>query len=161
MKTMLKIFLLSGLIVITAFGCKKDKTIKPQYNSNITLYNKPLDVIKANILGKWQLIYYDFSWIPNSKHYYQDHYTEFTSNGNRRIDMVKDSVIMDAAITWLKANDGQATGVPYGTTTFVMSYHNKYGTPFDYVVDSIFNDTLILHFNAADGFSDYYVRINQ
>ena len=54
--TRLKFLLLIGFIGISVFSCQKE-IIKPQHNANITLYNKPLNVIRANIQGKWKLEY--------------------------------------------------------------------------------------------------------
>ena len=154
MKTIMKILLLSGLIAITTYSCRKEKTvITPQYNSNITLYNKPLNVIRANIMWKWKLEY-EKGGICGTCIYrnFQNFIWEFTSD-NKLIQTYNDTLFMDSDIDWslIKYSD---------VSIYVANVHDLDGVPWDYKVKGIYNDTLILSDYTSDPISYYFTRLN-
>ena len=153
MKTVLKILLLSGLIGIIAFSCRKDTIIKPQYNANITLYNKPLDVIRANILGKWKLEYEKGGICSTCiNDHFKNYIWEFTSD-NKIIQTYNDTLLADSKISWLKGKD------VYGRLTYLMNFYQGI-VPIDLIVNYIHDDTLVFSDNAADAVSYYLLRLN-
>ncbi len=151
MKTILKILFLSGLIGITAFSCRKEE-IKPQHNSNITLYNKPLAVIRANIQGKWKLRYGKGGISANTVQYFHNILWEFTSD-NKIIQTYNDTIESDSYIYWLREKDA------HGRLTYLMKYYQGV-VPITLIVNGIYNDTLVFSDNAADAVSYHLTRSN-
>ncbi len=147
---MLKIFFICGLIVITSFGCKKDKTIKPQYNTNIILYNKPLNVIRANIMWKWKL-QYEKGGICSTciNNHFKNYIWEFTSD-NKIIQTYNDTLLVDSDIHWSKVK------YMYGTT-YLMSYYQGI-VPLNLIVKGIINDTLVFSDYGSDAVSYHLTR---
>lgn len=119
------------------------------------MYNQPLDVIKQNINGKWNLIYTRGGICGSCifPQYFQS--TEFT--GDRVRTYYKDTLRIDTTILWRK-DIGVFTN---GDSTFVMNYYDRYGYPNSYVVERIQNDTLILHdYAAGDVVFYHFAKIN-
>ena len=152
MKTILKILFLSGIIGITAFSCRKEK-IKPQQKANITLYDKPLAVIRANIMGKWKLQYEKGGFCGTCIYRnFQNFIWEFTSD-NKFIQTYNDTLFVDSDIVWprIKYFDG---------FTYLMSFHDLDGVPWNYIVKGIYNDTLVFSDYSSDPVSYYLTRSN-
>lgn len=142
------LFLLAFITVIFSFQCKKE--IGPL---NITLYDKPLFIIQSFIIGKWKLEYVQ-GGIAVMKYPARNN-TYMTLKPNH-ITIRNDSlgIVADTTIIWEKGMSIQ------GSPTFFLSYH-RYGTytyP-KYVVEQIFNDTLVLSDNSYDGFGYFYSRV--
>ncbi len=79
----------------------------------------------------------------------------FTSN-NRIIESIRDSVIIDTSIIWMR-DKGFFIGP--NDSTYLMTFFDKDGVPLDYDVDGIFNDTLVIHDNAYDGYYYHFVKV--
>ena len=132
-------------------NCKKRKE-QPIDKSNIVLYNKPLSVIKECLKGKWELIYGKGGFSANTIQFYHDNFWEFNNDNVKIVD--SGSIITDTTIHWIY-NEGTYT---YGDYTYIMSFHDRVGYIYDYVVDSILNDTLILHEDASDAVFYHFIK---
>lgn len=122
-------------------------------SSNITLYNKPLSVIQSCIRGKWKCLYRKGGFSANVVQYYNDYYWTFTTD-NKVIQLSKGDTVTNATIKWVW-DMGTYTN---GNSTFILSFYDKLGYPFDYVVDRILNDTLILHDNSSDAVFYHFIK---
>lgn len=155
MKKVLLVFCNALLLVMFfCFGqCKKKYT-----PLTITLYNKPLGTIQNYIQGKWKCHYGKGGIAANYVQYYNDFYWTFSAN-NRIQQLYNGSIVTDTTINWVWTwNSG--TWLNYGDSTFIMNFYDKLGYPFDYVVDRISNDTLILHDDAADAVFYHLTKSN-
>jgi hypothetical protein len=142
------------IICVSCFtDCKKDNDAV-----NVTLYNKPLPVIQSYIHGKWELLYGKGGFAANTVQYYQNTFWTFTpDNKIIRFNMYKDGTTdTDTTILWIH-DLGSYTN---GDSTFIMNFYDKYGYPNDFVVDQIFNDTLILHESASDAVFYHFTKSN-
>jgi len=148
MKTILKILFLSGLIGITAFSCRKEK-IKPQHNSNITLYDKPLAVIQANIMGKWKLQYEKGGICASCVNdNFNNIVWEFTDD-NKIKQSYNDTLVNETIIIWTREKD------IFTDLTFIMNFYDN-----SFIVCGIHNDTLVLSDNSYDPVSYHFTRSN-
>ena len=143
----LKILFLSTLLIFTVLGCYKKEIIIPQYNSNIVLYDKPLDVIRVNIMWKWKLEYGEGGFCgtciyPAKKNIIW----EFTQD-NKIIQTYNDTLITNSDIVWAKEK-----------YTYVMTFYYLNGMPWNYMVKGIYNDTLIISDYGPDAISYYLTR---
>lgn len=129
-------------------SCKKSHT-----PINITLYDKPLSVIQQNIQGKWKLIY-GKGGIATVTQYYHDNFWEF--NDDRIKIASSGSIVADTTINW-DYNIGTYTN---GDSTFLLNFYDKVNVPWVYVVERIYNDTLILHDNSSDAFFYHFIKSN-
>lgn len=150
MRNFLKAVYLFPLIILFCFAqCKKGR--KPL---NMTLYDKPLSVIRANIREKWQLRYGKGGIASNNVQQYNNCYFEF--NVDDKIKIITDNIVFtDTLITWIN-EPGIYTN---GTSTFTMNFNDKQGYPNVYIVDKIVNDTLVLHDYAVDAVYYYFTKI--
>ena len=139
------------LFLFILFACRKNDSIDP---SNIILYNKPLTIIQHCIHGKWKLAYAKGGICSTCKYYCDSCFVEFTSS-NKII--CNSYVTTDGATTihWIR-DIGTYTNNEY---TYLMSFSDKQGVPWVYVIDRIYNDTLIYHDNSGDAMFYYYVRL--
>lgn len=133
--------------------CKKEHN--NHIVTNIILYNKPLDTIQFYIQGKWECHYGKGGIAANNIQYYHNYYWSFGSN-NRLIQSYNGATTTDTAINWIKEL-GTYTN---GDSTFIMSFHDKQNVPWVYVVDGIYNDTLILHNNYSDAIFYHFTKSN-
>ncbi len=147
MKTILKILLLGGLIGITVFSCRKEKII-PRHNTNITLYDKPIDVILANIMGKWDLRYGKGGIAANTVQYFHNYIWEFTSD-NKIIQTYNDTIECNSYIQWRR--EKYMNGFTYLMSVCGWNYT---------IVNGIYNDTLVLSGYGPDAMSYYFTRSN-
>lgn len=152
MKNFIHVFyVIATTLTLLCFAqCKKDH--KPL---NITLYDKPLPVIQANIRGNWKLQYGKGGICGTCLHTYNNVYNEFINNNRIKIT-ANNIVYTDTSITWIK-EPGTYTN---GTSTFTMNFTDKRGYPYVRVVDKIVNDTLILHDNSSDAIFLYFTKNN-
>ena len=61
---------------------------------------------------------------------------------------------VDTTIMWEK-NLGTYT---HGDSTFILKYYDKNGYPNVYVVDQIYNDTLIYHDYSSDAIFYHFIK---
>lgn len=133
-------------------SCKKDKPQK--LYSNITLYDKPLPVIRAHIQGKWKLSYARGGIMSNNVQYFDDIFWEFGNNSNTIKQFYNDSITLYTIIYWYK-DIGTYTN---GDKTLIMKFYGQYEYPNVYVVERIVNDTLIIHDNSFDAVFYHFIR---
>ncbi len=134
-------------------NCKKENT--PQKATlNIILYDTSLSVIQQYIQGKWELIYGKGGIAANTIQYYHDNFWEFNNDRIKIID--SGNTVADTTIRWI-FDRGAFTN---GDSTYVMNFHDKLGYVYDYVVDQIYNDTLILHEQASDAVFYHFIKLN-
>ncbi len=154
MKPILFVFKLCFFLIISlcVISCKKNNTI-PVDRLNIVLYDKPLSVIRQYIQGKWQLIY-GKGGIATTTQYYYNNFWEFNDDSLRILG--DNNVRVDTAIHWIY-NLGTFTN---GDSTYIMNFRDKLGYIYDYVVDQIYNDTLILHEDASDAYFYHFIKSN-
>jgi hypothetical protein len=137
------------LLAILLPHCKKSTP-----GLNITLYDKPLSVIESYINGKWNLRYLQ-GGLALQTIQQSDYFWEFR-NGNRIKVNVYDVTITDTVINWVR----DAGLLINGDSTYLLELPDNRTLPGVYVVDGIFNDTLVLHDNAVDGFYYHFTRSN-
>lgn len=143
---------LSFLILFCFEQCKKEPV---GHNSlSITLYDKPLDTIKFYIQGKWKCQYGKGGIAANMIQYYNNYYWSFSLNKVQK--SYNGTIVSDTVIHWVKEK-GTYTN---GDSTFVMSFYDKQNVPWNYVVERIFNDTLILHDNSSDAIFYHFTKSN-
>ncbi len=127
------------LIVLFCFAqCKKNKAplIK---ESTMQLYDKPLSTIQSYIQGKWLLRYQSggicascVSWRTDTVIY------QFTKS-NSIVITWDGKLFADASINWIRAKD------TFSNLTFVMSFSGPGGVPYNYGIERLYNDTLIIY----------------
>lgn len=145
-----KIFLLIIFSFCLLLQCHKEQ-IKP--SSNIILYNQPLNVIRVNINGSWQLVYTKGGYCavcPAVKH--ENIFFEFNYNDRiilRDINLIN-PIIADTTIDWIYMKDN------FGDYTYILHFFTTDSLPVDYVVDRIKNDTLLLLDDTFD-YQTYYL----
>lgn len=137
-------------------SCSKDSTelSKADTKLSIVLYNKPLDTITSYVNGKWQLRYYSGGWLSGYI-VQRDRYEElWTFSNGKIIQSLHNRIVVDATISWYRTKD------VFGDSTYLLNFDDSNGPGNTYVVDRIFNDTLILFDNATDPFKYRFTRIN-
>ena len=150
--TILKISFIFLFLSLIGAGCEKEHE-NEQQNVNITLYDKPLDVIQHYINGNWKL-QYQIGGIAGSK--YVDKYNSYINLTPDHIIMENDlyGAVIDTTIVWkrilLEAN----------VYTYLMGYpHPGSQYPTYFIIGQIKNDTLIItDYNVSDGFTYYYSK---
>ena len=142
------LFLISMLVF-----CKKntvDIPIMPVYNSNISLWDKPLDTVKANIQGKWKLEYRKGGIIAGYI-YYPEKPEFYTFNQNNLLWSYDGKVFANNALGWVKGVNYCPCVSSTGDNVWLMMFSDSRNTPYDHVIDNIHNDTLVFHDNGFDG----------
>ncbi len=143
-------FLILSISILFCFAqCKKERN-----DSTIILYNKPLTTIQSYIQGNWKLHYGKGGICGSCIQYYDSSFWKFTNNNEIKISY-KGTIITDTIITW-RRDLGTYTN---GDSTFVMNFYDKQGYPSNFVVDRIFNDTLILHDNSSDAVFYHFTKL--
>ena len=152
MKRRPQISILFFLIVVLCCSvqCKKDSNTVPR---TIILYDKPLFIIQPYIQGNWKLHYGKGGIVSTMIQYYNNTFWNFTS-GNKIKASYNGIITADATIRWYH-DVGTYTN---GATTFILSFSDKQGVPWNYVVERIYNDTLILHDNAVDAVFYHFTK---
>lgn len=139
------------LIIMVLFcftQCKKGST-----TLSVILSDKPLPVIQSYIQGKWKCIYGKGGIAANNIQYYDDYCWTFTKD-NRIVQTYKGNIVTDTTIRWVW-NRGA-----YGDSTFIMKFYDKESVPWNYIVDNIHNDTLILRgAYAFDAVHCYLIKL--
>jgi hypothetical protein len=137
------------LTISFPFQCKKEE-IKP--SSNITLKDKTLPVIKVNIKGMWKLCYERggiCAVCPPT--IFDQVYYEF-GDQDRIIWTDKNQKLADTIILWQYVKD------IFEEYTFTLNFSDTRLYPYSYIVDGIYNDTLLLIDNAYDPMYYYLSR---
>lgn len=78
------------------------------------------------------------------------------TNDNKIILSYKNTIGVDTTIKWVK-DLGTYT---HGDSTFTMNFYDKLGYPSNYIVDGIFNDTLVLHDYGSDAVFYHFTKSN-
>jgi hypothetical protein len=151
MKKILLFSTLSLIIVFCIIQCKKDK-VAPV---NIVLYNKPLKTIQQYIQGKWRLVYGKGGLCGTCKYPCNNCYVEFTSS-NKIISKAFAITTDTTSIHWIR-DIGTYTN---NDSTFLMQFPDYQGVPWVYVVQEIYNDTLIYHDNSSDAMFYHLIKSN-
>lgn len=157
MKKIDPIYFLPLVMFLFCFAqCRKEHSNQPHVGLSITLYNKPLDTIQFYLKGKWKC-HFGKGGIGNTVQYYNSFYWTFSSN-NRVLQSYNGSIVTDTTISWVwTLNGGTFTN---GDSTFIMSFYDKRGYPYDCVIERIINDTLILHDDADDVMFYHFTKSN-
>jgi hypothetical protein len=137
------------LMAILLMYCKKSSE-----HLNITLHDKPLSVIQSYIQGQWELRYMK-GGIATQTIQQTNYFWQFGSK-DRLTETDQGTITADTTITWKRD-----LGLFIGTdSTYLMNFFDKQGVPWVYVVDGIYNDTLLLHDNAVDGYFYHFTKSN-
>jgi hypothetical protein len=152
MKRQSQFLIVSIFIVIVSIftHCSKDRS-----PLNVTLYDKPLNVIQGYTKGKWKLQYEKGGFCGSC--YYPSTYNSYMILTSNRIVIGNDSlgVIVDTTVIWKKE--------PWGTNfTYLLSYRYSpgYAFPYYYFMNEIKNDTLILSDYASDPVYRYFTKFD-
>lgn len=143
-----------ALVVLFCFvQCKKEHTAL-----TITLYDKPLPIIKSYIQGTWKLQYEKGGICSTcTNHFENKNYLWQFGLDDKIKQTFDDNIFTDTTIIW--KNDWAY--YINNNSTFNMNFHDKRGYPYNYVVDGIFNDTLQLHDSyAVDAVYYYLTKVN-
>ena len=141
------IFIVTLLFFISS--CTKDDEKQPL---NIELWHAPLQTIKSNINGKWELRVVSVCGSPSfcaAKFGPGENVWMFSQNAERLKQVYKGAVNTDTTLLWPRRRT-------IGDTTYLLSYYTKQGGPEELIVNKIRNDTLILIDNATD-FNTYFL----
>ena len=125
--------------------CKKATTSVRNNPVNVTLYNKPLDTVKAYALGKWRLQYSDGGVAYQKFKATNNAYMNLTQN---RIQFGDDKgVKLDAVYVWdtIPTNPGNM---------FLIQYDGQINLS----VVQIQNDTLVIREYVDDGYFYHYTK---
>ena len=137
-KILIGLFSLVSLVSMTT--CAKHDVSKNAIN--IKLKDKPLSDIKANIQGKWQLLYIRGGLCGTCSQKRESEFYEFI-NDNITWE-IKGVIIADTTVVWVNNN-------VFGDTSWTMEYHDKKMSPGFLTPDGIYNDTLVLYQKGPDG----------
>lgn len=149
MKKHFRFFFLSIMFLFCCFQCKKPD--KP--TTDIVLYDQPLKTIQKHIEGKWKFVYGKGGICSTCIHYCNNCYVEFTSN-NKFIGNTFVVTSDTTTIYWLR-DVGTYTK---GDSTYLMTFKDMNGVPWVYVIDRIYNDTLIFYDNAIDAVFYHFIK---
>ena len=147
------IILIFGSIVLQ--GCHKEDVHKE--GLAIDLADQPLDTIRAYIQGKWELQYAK-GGIANIVQYIHNDFWEFTSNDRIVKSFIKndkETIALDTTIMWYR-DRGTYTN---GDSTYIMQFYDNFGYPSNYVVDGIYEDTLVLHDFSSDAMFYHFTKL--
>jgi hypothetical protein len=151
---MKKCFVIIPLFIVICYcilNCKKDD--KPVNPVNIVLYNQPLDTIKHYISGKWKFVYGKGGICSTCIHYCNNCYVEFTSD-NKFISTTYAITSDTTIIHWVR-DVGTYTNAD---STYLMTIKDIQGVPWVYVIEQIYNDTLIYHDNSSDAIFYHFIK---
>jgi hypothetical protein len=145
---MRKLALLSALSIIfilLILNCKKETPL------NIILHDKPLATIQHYIHGKWRLVY---SKYDSGKYPCDNCIMEFTQD-DKFISNVLVIYATPYSITWVK-DIGKYLN---GDSTYLMTLGHEFGYYDPYVIDKIYNDTLIFYGNLEYSYTHYCIKL--
>lgn len=121
---------------------------------SITLYDKPLDFIQSHIQGNWKCHYGKGGIASNMVQSFDSFYWTFAFN-SRIQQSYKGTIITDTTIKWSRTIGAWT----FNDSTFIMSFYDKRGYNYNYVVNGFFNDTLILNETAFDAMFFYFTKL--
>ena len=138
------------LFIIFSFSyCKKENKI--QGPLNITLYDKTPKVIYSYLKGKWKFIYGKGGFNAIQMHYCNGCTVEFTPDGR----IISNTFFKaNAVISWKKEMGAYTNG----DSTYIMQFQDDYNVPEFFVIDGIYNDTLVYHDFASDAIFYHFIR---
>jgi hypothetical protein len=143
----------NGLLFLVAIMCCLARCAREHTPLNITLHDKPLRVIESYISGSWKFQYAYGGIMPMR---YSDRHNSYMVLQSNHIVMGNDSsgVVVDGPVLWTRGKD------IFNDSTYLLGFYNtpSYAFPYYYVVDRIYNDTLILIDNASDAVYYHYIR---
>jgi len=145
-------FIIVPISLLVCFAqCKKENT-----PLTITLYDKPLTTIQSYIQGKWKLHYSKGGICAICEQRYDDKNVFYNFTSDNRIQISSNGrLTTDTTINWVRDRGTYTNGY---TTTFIMNFYNKQNVPWNYVVDRIFNDTLVIHDNSSDAVFYHFTK---
>lgn len=117
-------------------------------SSSITLRDKSVSIIRANIQGKWKLLYVQGGISGGTFPVRNNPY--MTIRGDHVTISDDRGVTLDTVIVWKRGKD------IFNEYTFFMTFAN---TATYEIVNGIQHDTLTLIDDAYDGFESYYLRV--
>lgn len=151
------IVLLAGSVCITLPGCKtkskvaassittEEKPVTPA--ANISLYDKPLDVIKKHVAEqKWQLIYSVGGMTGKDVNKFEATYYTLKKEGKLLTE--KDGKSIEQPYKWVKTRD-----IYTGDSIYVVS------GVVQWKINGIDNDTLRISDNYVDGYGYSLIRV--
>lgn len=140
----------SSLILFCCFNQCKKHDVTP---TNIVLYDKPLETIQRYIHGKWKLAYAVGGICSTCRQECDNCFVEFTLD-NKFISNTFAITTDTTTIQWIK-DIGILTNKD---STYLMTFKDRHGVPWVYVVERIYNDTLIYHDNSADAVFYHFIK---
>ena len=140
-----------SLLLLSVLGVGCEKNNEDGQNSNIPLYDKPLSTIKSNIQGKWELHYGKGGICATCIQYVDSTYWEFTNN-DKILKYYDKDIVLDTSIMWYKDVDN------FSGLTYIMQFYDNYGYPSNYVIDGIYEDTLIIHDFSSDAVFYHFTK---
>jgi len=146
-----KPFTFLGILICATLilSCHKDKFTP----INITLYDKPLETIQHYIHGKWKLVYAKGGICSTCIDYCNNCSVEFTMD-NKFISNTYAITSDTTTIQWIR-DMGIYTN---NDSTYLMTFKDKQGVPWVYVIERIYNDTLIYHDNSVDAMFYHFIK---
>ena len=139
------------MIILLYFfsSCSKDKT-----PLNITLYNKPLNIIQNYTKGDWLLQYVKGGFCSTCV--YPETHNSYMNLTTNKIVIGNDSagILVDTIVTWRKVSTNSGT-------TYLLSYYWSpgYGPyAYNFLINEIKNDTLIISDYTSDPAYYYYIK---
>jgi len=148
------IFIVSIIAILFFSQCKKNSPPKPisKDSTYVILHDKPLSIIQSYINGNWELRYEEgtnFAGIfPQT-----DFFWRFGAVDSIKV-IYHGNIVTDTTITWIREKDALAD------STFTINFHDKLGYPYTYIVDGIYNDTLVLFDDASDYMIYHFTKTN-
>ncbi len=144
------IFVLQGtLLAVTMIACQDKQTVSPSYTCEGTLYDKPLDNIRACVKGEWKMLYYQ-GGIAVIKVETPDTY--FTIRNDSIMTIESGSPYITSKISWDKVYHNY-----YGHTYLLTCKKNGYLAG-GWIVVRRSSDTLELNDFGSDPFGYILVR---
>lgn len=138
--------LLLLVLLFSFLQCSKDSNDNTSSKRlTIQLYDKSLVTIQSNLKGRWKLEYEKGGICGSCITKFDNFYWEFSENNSIK-EIFNGSIVADTTINWYKAIGTYING----DSTYIMNFYDKKNTPWNYVVDGIYNDTLVIHDNSAD-----------
>ena len=153
-KSLYILFVIVPLMILFCFTqCRKEHT-----PLTITLYDKPLGTIQSFIQGKWKLEYEKGGICAICITYFNNvNYIWQFNSGNKIKQIYNENVFTDTTIIWIRDRGLYING----DSTFIMNFYDNRRYPYNYVVDGIFNDSLVLHDNyTADPVFYHFSKSN-
>lgn len=134
--------------IMSNCGCKKDNSD----HTTIQLYDKPLEVIKQYLQGKWKVLYHEGGVFNNPREYDTEE-TYMTIDSNRIVYTSKAGIRINSLITWRK----EIYGGPQ-SYTYVLYYESSNGTPYLQLVVGIEDGVLTFRDFGSDPQTTCYRR---